>query len=80
MALQLQVECYAGHKADERPARFRSYGEHAPTFQVEEILDQWYGPDYRCFKVCADDGNLYVLRHDASEDRWTLDSFRRLNP
>jgi hypothetical protein len=80
VALRLHVECYAGYKADERPARFRSYGKQAPTFQVEEILDQWYGPGYQCFKVRADDGNLYVLRHDESEDQWTLDSFRRMTP
>jgi hypothetical protein len=80
LALKLHVECYAGYTADERPVRFKSYGKPARTFEVEEILDQWYGPGYRCFKVRADDGNLYVLRHDAGEDRWTLDSFRRLNP
>jgi len=79
LALKLHVECYAGYKADERPLRFRFYGEQARTFEVEEILDQWYGPGYRCFKVRADDGNLYVLRHEEREDRWVLDSFRRIN-
>jgi hypothetical protein len=80
MALKLHVECYAGYKSDERPIRFRSYRQHARTFEVKEILDQWYGPGSRCFKVRADDGHLYVLRHDESEDQWTLNSFRRVNP
>lgn len=80
VALRLQVECYAGYKADQRPVRFRPYGKEARTFEVEEILDQWYGPGYRCFKLRADDGNLYVLRHHEKEDQWTLDSFRRLTP
>jgi hypothetical protein len=80
LALKLHVECYAGYKADERPVRFRSYGGQARTFEVVETLDQWYGPGYRCFKVRADDGNLYVLRHDEREDGWVLDSFRRINP
>jgi hypothetical protein len=42
-----------------------------------EILDQWYGVGYRCFKVRADDDSIYILRHRESEDRWSLDSFRR---
>ncbi|MCL5005494.1 MAG: hypothetical protein M1404_03085 [Acidobacteria bacterium] len=77
MALKFHVECYAGYKADERPLRFRSCGKGARTFEVEAVLDQWYGLGYRCFKVRADDGNLYVLRHDETEDFWVLDSFRR---
>ena len=80
MAPKLHVECYAGYKADERPVRFRSYGKNAPTFEVEEVLDQWQGWGYRCFKVRADDGNLYILRHDEDKDLWLLDSFRRAKP
>ena len=44
---------------------------------VEEVLDQWYGPDDEFFKVRADDGNLYILRHQALEDEWSLESFRQ---
>ncbi len=29
---------------------------------VEEIMDQWYGPQDVFYKVRADDGNLYILR------------------
>ena len=31
---------------------------------IIEIIDQWYGADYRCVKVKDDDGGLYVLRFD----------------
>jgi hypothetical protein len=41
------------------------------------VLDQWYGVGYECFKVLADDGNFYVLRHRQVEDNWVLYSFRR---
>ncbi len=78
MSLALQVECYSGAKADERPLRFRASTPGAPTREVAEVLDQWYGPEYQCFKVLADDGNLYILRHDEGLDVWTLDSFRSL--
>ncbi|MEJ2009579.1 MAG: hypothetical protein P8Z30_15720 [Acidobacteriota bacterium] len=77
MAMTLHVECYAGYKADERPLRFRSKARDSRTFEVVEVLDQWYGIGYRCFRVRADDGNIYVLRHNEKEDEWVLDSFRR---
>src|SRR5437762_14064633 len=93
MAFVLDVECYAGHKADERPLRFRFISPHAGDhlgeparletsrgqfYEVRDVLDQWYGVGYQCFKVRAEDGNLYILRHNTEEEGvWTLDSFRR---
>ena len=78
MDIELKVECYAGYKADERPHRFAFAGHaDAPPHEVLEILDQWYGVDYQCFKVRADDGHIYILRHEALTDRWRLDSFRQ---
>jgi len=78
MSVHLQVECYSGYKADERPLRF-SIGDdrRGQVFEVKEVLDQWYGVNYECFKVLADDGNIYILRHEQAEDNWVLDSFRR---
>lgn len=74
--VKLEVECYSGRKADERPVRFRL---DARVYLVEEVLDQWYGRDDQFFKVRADDGNLYILRHEAStpEGGWHLVSFRQ---
>jgi len=78
MDIELRVECYSGYRADERPLRFAFPARTgAAVYEVEEILDQWYGVGYRCFKVRADDGNIYILRHLESEDSWGLDSFRR---
>lgn len=77
MVMTLHVECYAGYRADERPLRFRSQAKDSRTFEVLEILDQWYGVGYRCFRIRADDGNLYILRHDEKKDEWVLDSFRQ---
>jgi len=72
--MTVRVQCYAGYKADERPVRFQ-LGDH--EYAVAEVLDQWYGPEETFFKVSADDGNLYILRHRHAEDEWTLDAFRR---
>lgn len=74
--MKIIVECYSGRKADERPVRFQLEG-HA--YAVEEVLDQWYGPDSAFFKVRANDGNLYILRHATSREtgEWSLESFRQ---
>ena len=73
--MTLRVRCYAGRKADERPVWFQ-LGDLEYT--VEEILDQWYGPNETFYKVRAEDGNLYILKHITVADEWTLESFRRL--
>ncbi|MBN2159466.1 MAG: hypothetical protein JW807_08730 [Spirochaetes bacterium] len=65
----IRVETYSGYKADERPMTF-ILGE--TRHEVSEIIDRWYGPDYRYFKVRADDGCVYILKYDESRDRWEL--------
>jgi len=77
MGLKLKVECYSGYKADERPLRFTPLTADGHTYEVKEVVDQWYGVGYQCFKVRADDRNFYILRHSTTDDRWTLDSFQR---
>jgi uncharacterized protein (UPF0128 family) len=76
--MQVEVDCYSGYKADERPARFRLEGHE---YLVEELLDQWYGQNDVFFKVRADDGNLYILSHEYESSspagRWRLVSFRK---
>jgi hypothetical protein len=71
----VRVECYSGRKADERPVRFR-LDVHA--YVVQEVLDRWYEPEHVFFKIRADDGNLYILRHQTSvpDGKWDLVSFR----
>jgi len=53
--MKLEVDCYSGRNADEKPVRFRLEGRQ---YLVEEILDQWYGPHDAFYKLRADDGNL----------------------
>ena len=70
---EIRVQCYAGFKADERPQKFTLRGR---DFNVNVVDDQWYSPAAVYFRVRADDGNYYVLRHDEVQDSWTLDAFR----
>ena len=66
----LRVECYAGRKAAERPLRFWL---DQRAFTVAEVLEEWYEPEAQAFKIRADDGRLYVLRHRIhGADTWEL--------
>jgi len=75
--MKISVVCYSGYKADERPLRFRL---GTRDYRVEEVMDQWYGPDDLFFKVRAGDGNVYILRRhgEEAEGDWTLESFREI--
>lgn len=50
-------------------------GEDGKSLAVEEVLDRWFGPEHRYFKVRASDGDLYILRHDEAGDSWELAFF-----
>jgi hypothetical protein len=74
--IPIQVECYAGAKADETPRRFIRQGR---TIEVGEVLDRWYQveskpewPRANYFKVRAVDEREYLLKHDLESDEWYL--------
>lgn len=67
--MKIRVECYAGYRGEEEPRVF-TLAER--RFAVVEILDRWLDPRRRHFKVKADDGRRFVLRHDTASDEWEL--------
>jgi len=69
----VKVECYAGHKGEERPVRFTLGGR---VLEVYEIEDRWYSPSSQYFRIRTYDRTVYVLRHDEEDDVWTVDAFR----
>lgn len=71
--IELQVQCYAGYRGNERPVRFCCGGN---WLEVAEVQDQWYSPESRYFRVLAGDGAIYVLQHDEGKDCWSLSAFR----
>lgn len=73
MKIHIRVESHAGYRADEYPLRFVL---RERLFEVIEVEDRWYSPGATYFRVRAEDGNFYVLRHDEGIDSWTLDAFR----
>jgi len=68
------VQCDSARESNEYPLRF---GVDDHNYGVEEILDRWYGAKDSYFKVLADDGNIYILRHSPASGAWSLESFRR---
>jgi hypothetical protein len=72
--LTIDLECYAGHRGEETP-RVLYLGDR--RVEVTKVLDQWLAPDHRYFKLRGDDGDIYLVRHDAASGRWELTMFQR---
>lgn len=73
---KIAVECYSGHKANERPVAFTFQGRH---WEVAEILDRWYEggieagrPEANYFKVKTTEGNVFLLRYLSVFDAWSI--------
>ncbi len=66
----IQVSCYSGYKANERPADLTVRGR---KLMVEKIIDRWYGVNHSYFKILANDQKIYLIRYDQDEDLWTLE-------
>jgi hypothetical protein len=63
---KIQVECYSGYKANERPVAFAYQGRR---WEVKEIIDRWYEgglestrPEINYFKVKTTEGQVFLLR------------------
>jgi hypothetical protein len=73
--MAIRVECYAGYRDEQEPLAFW-LGER--RLAVLGIVDRWFAPTQRWFKVEAEDGQLYVLRHDEQAGEWELAAFTRV--
>ena len=69
----VHVECYAGYKGDERPAKLQIGNE---MVEVAEVEDRWYSPGATYFRVRLANGERYVVRREDAQDVWTLEAFR----
>jgi hypothetical protein len=74
--IPIQVECYAGTRADETPRRFIWEGR---DIEVRDVLDRWHQaestpewPRADYFKVASADVHEYLLKHDFESDEWFL--------
>ena len=72
--MALRVETHAGPAGEPEPSVVW-FG--ARRVGVREVVDRWFAPSKRWFKVDADDEQLYVLRHDQTTGEWDLAALTR---
>lgn len=65
----MKIHCCAGCSVNEGPSLFSLMNR---SYQVKEVIDRWYGPGVVYFKLLANDGNIYLLKHDEQQDWWDL--------
>jgi hypothetical protein len=58
-----------------RACRARRIRLDERAIEVAEVLDPWFGSDYRYCKIRGDDGALYILRLDEKRFAWSLTLF-----
>ncbi len=72
--IPIQVECYAGYRAEETP---RSIRFKTRDIRVKRVIDRWLDPDHRYFKFLGDDDGVYIVRHNTHSENWELTYFQR---
>ena len=77
----VEVKCYSGYKSNERPSSFIIEDREVMVMDIE---GSWFEEDENsrerraCFRVRADDGDLYLLARDESSNFWMLRRVWRL--
>lgn len=77
----VKVKCYSGHKPNERPSSFIIDDREVMVMDIE---GSWFEEDETsrerraCFRVRADDGDLYLLTSDENRNHWMLRRVWRL--
>lgn len=72
--MTVRVECRPGPQGEPEPHALW-LGER--RIAVRAVVDRWFDARRRWVKVEADDGDTYVLRHDAATGDWQLAAYRR---
>ena len=72
--MALRVECSPGLGGDAEP-HVVWFGSRRVA--VRAIVDRWFAPTTRWFRIDADDEQLYVLRHDEATGEWDLAALTR---
>ena len=68
--MRVEVESNRQHGMD-MPQALRLSGRRVAV----EVIDQWFGSDYRYCKVKAEDGAVYILRVIEHLSEWQLTLF-----
>lgn len=65
----MKIACCTDYNMNESPTIFSLMNR---SYKVEEVIDRWYGAGVVYFKLRANDGNIYLLKHDERQDWWDL--------
>ena len=71
--MDIEVECYSGHRGEETPRRIRFAGRNV---EIIEVIDCWLAPDHRYFKVRGSDQGIYIIRHEPTRWKWELAAYQ----
>ena len=63
------VECLSGHTYAERPIALLWEGEQ---LNIVEIVARWRIPGGRCFRVQAENDQLFELFYSEQQDEWRV--------
>ena len=69
MSTPFQVIAYSGYQGEQEP---RALVVEGNRLAVVGIVDRWYDPAGKYFKVRAEDGVLYLVRCDSKTLEWSL--------
>lgn len=75
MQMNIKVESAAGPVGVPEPYAF-TLGDCRTI--VVRILDRWLSSEHGYFKLQADDGALYILRHDQDSGDWEITLFQAM--
>lgn len=74
--VKVAVECYSGHKVNERPLAFVFKGRR---YEVREIVDRWYEggrnadrPVQDYFRIRTSCREEFLLRYNSLFDAWSV--------
>ncbi len=65
----VRVISYSGYRLNERPIKVFV---NNTKLEVKRIIKRWRDEEYDCFKLLADDNNVYQLRWHRIKDIWML--------
>jgi len=73
---KLNVECYSGYRASERPVAFIFEDR---GWEIIDVIDRWFEggvqpgrPVLDYFKVKTSEGRVFLLRYNSLFDAWAV--------
>ncbi len=72
--MEIHVETRPGPWGDPEPNVFYIGSRR---IGVVDVIDRWLATEHGYFKITADDGDVYILRHDSRTQLWELTLFQR---